>query len=508
MTNKIDFGFGWDPTEQFDLPAIENQTVKEVEQSAFTQAQSKAAYLEMQQAIQNHNADLLKTLIGQHKEYLTPSRWKTLGRLAVKNFSQEVVNILNQTVWNDVLSTDLLLWCVTNDKEQAFDFAKKMLLKSSGDDFAATDIKTLYSCLMAVTPNNYLMYDKYRSKLVDALSAKDVDSLAGQLEQNLVSVTPKTYPAYQNVFKELATANWENVFSSQNPYRNWRSQESAFGLTMLLRQYPDIATQLSQWQKLQRLKEKRLELIALNSVFKIGLHEPITTSMRAVDVFSKDFLNHMQQSSQSPENHMRARNLYVFTPYMLLNHNDHTCRMFQSQFEKFCKEKQLPWCKKLRTGVEEILRFDDVFIKKLIGTIQGKDILNQHLKKGENAFVFAECLVRMDKKDTLALLPHLEFTPNNMGWTFAHHLAIELARTDNYRAPDITYFVKSENIDWNATNTSGETAKDFLLTRVFNDVRQQCIDLFKEREAKLLDTAAKASRKNNNLRTKSTKRKM
>lgn len=510
--NAIDFGFGWDPSVDFDLAQIETHVLPHVEEHALTQIQSKAGYLEMQQAIQNHDTQRLQQLVATHKEYLTPSRWKTLGRLAIKNFSPSIIEVLDQCKWDDVLSNDLTLWCITNDQEQAFDFAKRVFIQTDKNDKYAFAIKNVYNLLMGVTINNYVLFDKYRAKLVDVLDPAQKEVLAGQLVTSLISITPKSVVAFKNLFKELSTVDWERVFGAHPPFSHWRQFSHAFGLTVLLQQHPHIAPQLAKMQKAQTLKEKRLELIALNNIFKIGLHEPITPKMRGVDVFKPEFFEHLK-STKTTEVCMRRQNDIIIhqngkkdvvshTPYMLLN-----TYMFVKQFESFCKLKQIPWCDKMFSGVEQIIRNDTNSIEILAASPHGQNALRQLLEKPENASVVAQRVTRMDKKQLAAVLPCLPTTPNIGGLTFAHHIAVNmLSQTDAERT---TNLINSPFIDWDAPSRDGFTAKDIVLSNVGDDARQQYEDAFQLRQMLLLKNATQQVRKDSGLKNKSqTKRKL
>lgn len=508
--NAIDFGFGWDPSADFDLPQIEAHVLQHVEEHALTQNQSKAGYLEMQQAIQNHDTQRLQQLLTTHKEYLTPSRWKTLGRLAIKNFSPSIIDLLDQCKWGEILSNDLTLWCVTNDQEQAFDFAKRVFIQTDKNDKYAFAIKNVYSLLMGVTINNYVLFDKYRAKLVDALDPVQKEVLAGQLVTSLIWITPKSVAAFKNLFKELSTVDWERVFNAHPPFNQWRQFSNAFGLTVLLQQHPHIAQQLAKSQKTQALKEKRLELIALNNIFKIGLHDPITTKMRTVDVFRPEFLKHM--NINTAESFMRRQNEVVIhqngkkevlshTPYMLLN-----TYIFVKQFEGFCKLKQIPWCNKMLSGVEQIIRNDTNSIEILASSPHGQNALRQMLEKPENASIVAQRITRMDKKHLAAVLPCLPTTANIGGLTFAHHLALHLLSEPPERATDL---INSPLIDWDAPSRDGFTAKDVMLSNVMDVERQQYEDAFQLRQVLLLKNATQQVRKDSGLKNKSqTKRKL
>ena len=508
MTKKIDFGCGWDPTEEFDLTAIENKTVKEAQQAAFTQAQSKAAFLEMQLAAQNHDADLLSALVASHHEYLTPNRLKTLGRVAIKNFSQNVIDVLKACPWNEVLSQDLILWCVNNDQEKAFEFAHEVFAQEDKKT-NSTRIKDTYSVLMGATSNNYVLCNKYRAKLSATLSTNHKDELVGVLLQMLTSVTPKNSIAYQNMFEELSQCNWKKAFEHYWPYQYWRNFSESFGLTMLLNQYPHIAEQLNDVQKLQRLKEKRLELIALNSVFKIGLHECITKTMQPKDVFTAGFLQCITDGSSNLC--IRDRDdSQINTPYLLLNSESYAAQNFRGKFLSFCKQKQIPWVVKFDLGVERLLKYDGDFLPKMAVSVQGQNVLSKLLEKPDNAYTVAEKLISMNSKQALAVLPGLTPAVNFSGWSIVHHIAVKLACVYENRIRDCAHLVESEYLNWDQVTVSGVSAKQLLMESVrYPTVTAILEEMFQKREIKLLNSAAKNSRKDNNLRTKSlTKRKI
>lgn len=508
MANKIDFGFGWDPTEEFDLLAVENTTVKAVQQAAFTQAQSKAAYLEMQLAIQNHDADLLRSLMDSNKEYLTSSRLKTLGRLAVKNFSQNVIDVLKICPWNEVWSQDLTLWCVNNDQEKSFDFAHKIFVEEDKSK-NSTKIKDTYKMLMCVTPNNYLLCNKYRKKLNKTLSASHKEELVVVAAQMLINITPKTAIAYQDVLNELSDCNWAKAFEQYWPYQYWRNCPEAFGLTMLLNHYPHIAEQLNDAQKLQKLKEKRLELIALNTVFKIGLHECIVKTMQPKDVFTADFLQYISDNSSN----LCIRDSddsQINTPYLLINSDAYAAKNFREKFKNFCKQKHIPWVVKNELGVERLLKCDQDFLYKLVASAQGRSILNEMLKKPDNAYTVAEKLIAINPKHGLEVLQHLTHVPDVAGWSLVHYLAIKLTRVYEERIKECGHLIESEFLNWNDLNSEGVSAKQLLMENLRYPIAIPMLEeMFQKRETKLLQSAAKNSRKDNNLRTKSlTKRKI
>lgn len=506
MTKTIDLGYGWDPTEEFGFSTIETQTMKEAQQAAFTQAQFKTAFLEMQLAVKNHDALLLKSLVESHQEYLTSGRLKTLGRVAIKNFSQNVIDVLNACPWNEVLSQDLILWCVNNDQEKAFNFAYEVF----GQEDKKTDstkIKDTYVVLMGVNLNNHTLYNKYRAKLHAALSSSHKDELVGVLLQMLTSVTPKNSLAYQTLFQELSQSNWKKAFEHYWPYQYWRTSSEAFGLTMLLNQYPSIAEQLNDAQKLQKLKEKRLELIALNSVFKIGLHECISKDMETKDVFTADFLQCVPAASSNL--YIRDNgDFQINTPYLLLNSDGYAAKNFREKFKIFCKQKQIPWVVKGELGVERLLKYDNDFLLKLIGSDHGRGVLNKLLEKPDNAYIVAHKLISMNSKQALAVLPHVPLTANLSGWCLVHHIAVKLTGVYENQIKNCAHLVESEHLDWDQVTGAGISAKQLLEDRS-PTINTLIDEMFQRREIKLLSSATKNSRKDNNLRTKSlTKRKI
>lgn len=506
MTNTIDFGFGWDPSEEFKLSELENTTMQHVEQQVFTQAQSKAAYLEMQQAVQNKEVEKLKHLIGLHKEYLTASRWKTLGRLAIKNFSDEIVSLLTPCKWSDVFSNDLTLWCATNDQEKSFNFAVKIWKTDKNN--GAQKIKNMYELLMAVTPANHLLYDKYRAIVFKELTAPQKDEAAKELLRHLRKITPKSAAAFKQVFAELSTANWNSVFQTECPYYCWQQPGDAFGLSLLLHQHPHLSDQLAKAEKILNLKAKRMENIALNTIFKIGLHDPIGFSARLNDVFQKEFAAFCEAGSNSI---LRTRYMEYITPYMLLNSPQSATQNFKSRLFEFCAKKQIPFTLKRSNGVECLILHSNKFVCGLINSKDGKTVLNSLLQKAENAYELAQCITRMSVKDAMDVLPHVSFAPNNSGLTLAHHIASHIAvgvHNNSWAHPN-THLIQSELVDWEALSVSGESAKEYLLSKIKPENIPEYTQLFEQRQAKILQQTAQQTRADNNLNTLvSTQRKM
>ena len=506
MTNTIDFGFGWDPSKEFNISELETTTLQQIEQQVFTQAQSKAAYLEMQQAVQNKEVENLKNLIGLHKEYLTASRWKTLGRLAIKNFSEEIVSVLTQCPWDDIFSDDLTMWCVTNDQDKAFDFAVKTWTadKSKG----AQKIKNTYELLMAVTPANYLLYDKYRPHLFKELTPPQKDEAAKELLRHLHKITPKSAVAFKQIFAELSTANWSNVFQNQTPYYCWQHPSNCFGLSLLLHQHPDLSEQLAKTEKLLSLKVKRMENIALNTIFKIGLHEPIGFSARLDDVFQKEFATFC---AGGPKNVLHNRYMEYITPYMLLNSPQSATENFKSRLLEFCAKNQIPFTLKRSNGVECLIQNSNEFVCGLVKSDDGKTVLHALLQKAENAYELAQCITTMKVQDAMNVLPHVSFAPNNSGLTLAHHIASHIAMgiNNNSWANPRTHLIQSELVDWEALSVSGESAKGYLLSKIKPENIPEYTQLFQQRQAKILHNTAHKTRADNNLTTAtSTQRKM
>ena len=511
----IDFGFGWDPSADFDIPHVESQTAQEIPQQLFTQLQDKAAYLEMQQAVQNKDVHRLKALLAVHKGYLTASRWETLGRAAIKNYSADVMAILDQCNWDKILTEDLALWCVTHDQEQAFDFAKNVFARADQNNKISSQIKNLYALLMQVTPHNYVLFDKYRSKIATDLTGTHKHEMAVQLCAVLHAITPKTFITFQNLFKELSDENWQEVFDVRSPFDRWRESRHAFGLTLLLKCHPHIAPQLEKSRKTHALKEKRLQLIALNTVFKIGLHDPITSQMRAKDIFKPEFIQHVEKTANAQSFLGLPRDVMINspqskkevlspTPYKLFG-----MYTFKKHFEAFCKAKHIPWCEKRYSGVERLIQYDSEFILKLSSSVEGQSVLRKLLEKSENASTVAEHIVKMDKKQWVNIWLHIAHVKDSSGCPFLHHVAKYIVSIANGSSADIAMdLISSPLIDWDEP-TDGFSAKDIVLSNVPYDLQQKYTDTFQLREMLVLKNTVQTARKDSGLKNKSqTKRKM
>jgi len=494
MSNHSPFGYGWVPPHW----EPSTKTVKPLSEDTPKGTDAlKTAYLEMQVAVTNKDAMGLKRLVDAHGANLPPARWKTLGRLAIKNFSPATAELIKAN-WKELFSLQQFMECVFNDWEDAFDFGLNTLEGASKK--VSSNYDDLYYAFVAepLINKKYNLLDKYRPKVLPAVSHAGRQAAAVLLIKLLTRVNEKNVSTQYNLWNELANENWETVFAAVNPYQDWRKPDHAFGLTRLCQTHPAISQQLEKAQKKHTLLRKRFEGIVLNTVFLNKPHEKITATAPR-KIFTPEFAQMVEEEDW----HV---NCGGDTPLAVLRNHS----FFSAFLQKYCTIKGIPYIEKRNNGVQNLLKCPD-FVVDLIQTPEGVRCLRAAMEEPENIKTIAIHLLETlyPKKVFDGIVAAVTDVVDDSGKNIAHYLAQLIVQRGSWSVSSLERVFKSEHIDWDGADNTGVVAKTFVLDAIVHHLREPCEISLREREKTLMRSAIQKGRQETTQRVKTqSKRKI
>jgi len=409
--------------------------------------------------------------------------------LALRNFSPATAQLIKAN-WKEVFTRQQFMDCVFNDWEDAFDFGLNTLDASKKRSLSYDD---LYYAFVAepLINKKYNLLDKYRPKVLPAVSQAGRQAAAVLLVKLLTRVTEKNVSTQYNLWNELANENWETVFAAVNPYQDWRKPDHAFGLTRLCQTHPAISQQLEKAQKKHALLRKRFEGIVLNTVFLNKPHEKITATAPR-KIFTPEF-------AQMVEEEAWHVNCGGDTPLAVLRNHS----FFSGFLQKYCETKGIPYIEKRNNGVQNLLQCSD-FVVDLIQTPEGIGCLRAAMGEAENIKKIAEHLLQdsYPKKVFDGIAAAVTDVVDDSGKNLAHYLAQLIVQRGSWHVPNLERVFKSEHIDWDGADNTGVVAKTFVLDTIVHHLREPCEIALREREKTLMRSAIQKGRQETGHRVK------
>lgn len=497
--STVDFGFGWDPTQQVG-------ETKEVTPSTTTlvveAVDDKIAFLQMQQAIVGNQPEVLQNLISSVS--LKIGQKRTLCRLTLKHFSAPVAAALQDFPWSEVIKDENILSAIKKDQFDAFTFMLPYL--------NTYHFKHVYIHLMDVNNSNYKLYDKYRPAVFARLTPAHQDEVTERFAAQLRTLKSPKVEAHYNLAASLAHMDWKTVFTNIALHR-YTSISDTWGWGWMIKEFPTVAQQYKELTAVQTQMVKDvtalLDAIVLappagDDLLSIILAEKYGTN--AQYCFTADFLQLCKENSIEEYRVMRTigeqaklcKTHGVALQDILLTGlktpfvgSDELGMALSVLYKNtFKTDPPLPF-HMLATPMEKILcnNSNPSSVMILLGSSHGRAALREYFKNPLYVRLFAHHIFN-EKVDFNKVLKNIDVFTDDTGNTLMHFVAPSLFN----QLEKIKPWVVDPRVSWEVKNGCGLSPKD-IAYQYYGSFNQSMIDdaenMFTQRAANILNAQLK-----------------